>query len=356
MRLSMGTYETNLIKQTNQQPRLRLLRKEPGQAMQLITLKSSELLRHSERYREAGEEALRTRKLGVVILSGGQGTRLGSSAPKGLYKLKDRTLFEWHIDRVRELRTTYGADISVFVMTSSFTHDAVEEFFEGRDLGIRVQCFKQNNAVCVDAEERPLSYYDGYAEAPNGNGDVFESIRKVAYDRTEAINIISVDNVLAKILDPAFVGAFFSEDLDILSKSVTKKEGESVGAFVRDGKLRIREYSEDACNGEGIQGNICNHLFRTSFITHMGDVALPEHRAFKKIPHTVDGELVEPDEPNGYKREKFIFDAFGHTDRNRVMHVPREEEFAPLKNGMDAVGDNPEACATAIEKFRLVKN
>jgi UDP-N-acetylglucosamine pyrophosphorylase len=324
--------------------------------MQLITLSSDELLRGGvlgEKYRRAGENTLRAKKLGVAILSGGQGTRLGSSAPKGLYRIKDRTLFEWHMDRIKELKARYNADISVFIMTSSFTHDAVEEYFRQTNFGVDVQCFKQSNTVCVDTEGRPLRYHDGYAEAPSGNGDIFRSIGGTDYKKTEAINVISVDNVLANILDPVFVGAFFTEELDILNKAVTKKEGESVGAFVRDGKLRVREYSEGGCDGEGIQGNICNHLFRTSFISRVADVDLPEHKAFKKIPHTAEGKLIEPEKPNGYKKEKFIFDVFEHTDRNRVMNVPREEEFAPLKNGMDAKEDNPDTCARAIEQHRL---
>ena len=333
----------------------------PGSIMGYISMHSSDLVRPYEgselndvgrRYKSIGERILRTRKLGVVILSGGQGTRLGTDAPKGLFKIRGKTLFEWHMETINELKSTYNADITVFVMTSSFTDEAVRSYFREVDFGLNIQFFKQKNSACVGTDGKPLEYNDGYAESPYGNGDIFKAIQQTSLEGVEALNVISIDNVLANILDPAFVGAFYSGDYDILSKSVTKEEKESVGAFMMDGKLRIKEYSENDVDGDGIQGNICNHLFRTSFVKRMRNVDLPEHKAFKKIPHTVDGKLVKPLKPNGFKKETFIFDSFEYTDKNGVMNVPREKEFSPLKNGMDSCADNPVTCTMAIEKHR----
>lgn len=313
----------------------------------------SELSDAGRRYKAAGEKILRSKKLGVVILSGGQGTRLGTDAPKGLFKIRGKTLFEWHMETIKELQSSYGADITVFVMTSSFTDEAVRSYFQSMDFGLNVQFFKQKNSVCVGTDGKPLEYYDGYAESPYGNGDIFKAIQQISLEGIDALNVISIDNVLAKILDPVFVGAFYSGDYDILSKSVTKEEKESVGAFLMDGKLRIKEYGESDVDGEGIQGNICNHIFRTSFVKKMRNVDLPEHKAFKKIPYTADGKLIKPTKPNGFKKELFIFDSFEHTDKNGVINVPREKEFSPLKNGMDSSADNPVTCTMAVEKHRI---
>lgn len=314
-----------------------------------------ELNESGKKYKKIGEDMLKQKKLGVVIMSGGQGTRLGSDAPKGLFKIKGKTLFEWHMETIKELISKYSADITVFVMTSSFTDEAVRNYFqkEKGNFGLKIYFFKQKNSLCVGTDGKPLELYDGYAESPYGNGDIFKAIQQVNFEEVEVLNVISIDNILARILDPVFVGAFYSGDYDILSKSVTKEEKESVGAFLMKEKLIIKEYGENDANGQGIQGNICNHLFRTSFIKKMKNVDLPEHKAFKKIPYTENGKLIKPEKPNGFKKETFIFDSFEYTEKNGVMNVPREKEFSPLKNGMDSTVDNPLTCALAVEKHRI---
>ena len=45
-----------------------------------------------------------------------------------------------------------------------------------------------------------------------------------------------------------------------------------------------------------------------------------------------NGEYIKADEPNAYKFESFIFDAFEKLDNMIIMRVKREEEFAPIKN------------------------
>lgn len=52
------------------------------------------------------------------------------------------------------------------------------------------------------------------------------------------------------------------------------------------------------------------------------------------------GVIVVPTEPNAYKFEAFIFDAFEQLDDMAIMRVKREEEFAPVKNAEGV--DSPE--------------
>ena len=65
----------------------------------------------------------------------------------------------------------------------------------------------------------------------------------------------------------------------------------------------------------------------------MGANPLPYHVAYKKAKY-IDkkGDLVEPESPNAYKFEAFIFDAFSIADNMSILRVKREDEFAPLKN------------------------
>ena len=79
----------------------------------------------------------------------------------------------------------------------------------------------------------------------------------------------------------------------------------------------------------------------------MGANPLPYHVAYKKANYLdKDGKIIEPDSPNAYKFEAFLFDAFGDVDEMAVLRVKREEEFAPVKNkeGVDSV-------ETAIELY-----
>ena len=61
--------------------------------------------------------------------------------------------------------------------------------------------------------------------------------------------------------------------------------------------------------------------------------------------------MVEPDSPNAYKFEAFLFDAFGEVDEMAVLRVKREEEFAPVKNADTAGVDCPKQQENCIRNF-----
>lgn len=91
-----------------------------------------------QRWRERGLQAAAEGQLAVVLLAGGQGTRLGSSDPKGMYDIglpSGRTLFRLHAERLLKLgrmaaaqAQAQGQQVQVripwYIMTSPFTHDA----------------------------------------------------------------------------------------------------------------------------------------------------------------------------------------------------------------------------------------
>lgn len=49
------------------------------------------------------------------------------------------------------------------------------------------------------------------------------------------------------------------------------------------------------------------------------------------------GNIISPTEPNAYKFEAFIFDAFSSIPEMLVMRVKREEEFAPVKTQKELI-------------------
>ena len=52
-----------------------------------------------------------------------------------------------------------------------------------------------------------------------------------------------------------------------------------------------------------------------------------------------NGELINPEEPNGYKFEQLVLDMIHEMDSCLPFEVVREKEFAPIKNktGVDSV-------------------
>ena len=94
-------------------------------------------------------------------------------------------------------------------------------------------------------------------------------------------------------------------------------------------------------NGELVygEGNFGNYLFSRTVLEDLSNVKLPYHAAFKKSEYLAeDGSYIEPESPNVYKFEAFIFDAFARYEDITILRVKREDEFVPLKNkeGVDS--------------------
>ena len=138
------------------------------------------------------------------------------------------------------------------------------------------------------------------------------------------------------------------------SKMVPKiSPAEKVGVCCRVGsKTDVIEYSDlpEALQSETDAdgqlrfdaGNIAVHLLGVEFIRRLtAGNEMPWHRALKKVPYydTTRGERIEPDEPNGVKLERFIFDALPLATKPAILRVDRAREFAPIKNATGA--DSP---------------
>ena len=79
---------------------------------------------------------------------------------------------------------------------------------------------------------------------------------------------------------------------------------------------------------------------------------LEYHVANKKTGYMDENNnFVEVTEPNAYKFEAFLFDAFGEVDEMAVLRVKREEEFAPVKNADKAGVDCPKTARELYEKY-----
>ena len=67
---------------------------------------------------------------------------------------------------------------------------------------------------------------------------------------------------------------------------------------------------------------------------------MPIHVVEKKIPHIdLEGNMVKPEQPNGYKFETLALDMIAFMGTCLPFEVEREKEFAPIKNatGNDSI-------------------
>ena len=334
-------------------------------------------------YEELGKKAIKEGQLAVVTMAGGQGTRLGHNGPKGTYDIgldSHKSLFELLSDSIKSEGKKYGVNIPWFIMTSRENNKETIEFFkQNRNFGHQKDkdlfFFIQGELPMMDTEGKILIGEDGLIKlAADGHGGVYESL--VKNGMTEKMKELGikwvfvggVDNCLAKMVDPVLMGIAIDQKVTVACKSVVKvNPHERVGVFCRrNGKPGIVEYTEitdkmaEATDKDGEllygEANILAHLFSVDAIERMGAEPLPYHVAFKKAKYIdKDGNLVEPDSPNAYKFEAFLFDSFNEVDEMAIMRVKREEEFAPVKNSDSAGVDCPKTAKELYERFYKLK-
>lgn len=337
-----------------------------GKLEPMGALTREEIMAKRDRYEKKGIEAVRACKVGAVLLAGGQGTRLGLDKPKGMLNVgihKDRYLFEQLISNLMEVVRATDAWVPLFIMTSEKNNEDTTAFFRQNDyFGYNkeyVSFFVQEMAPSVSYEGR--IYMEGkgkLSSSPNGNGGWFSSMVKAGLlDKihemgVEWLNVFSVDNVLQKIADPVFVGATLDEGCVCGSKVVAKADpNEKVGVLcLEDGRPSIVEYyemTEEMIRLRGEDGRllynygvILNYLFEVDTLTKIMKENMPIHIVEKKIPYINEmAELIEPEEPNGYKFETLVLDMIHMMDNCLSFEVERRKEFAPIKNrtGVDSL-------------------
>jgi UDP-N-acetylglucosamine/UDP-N-acetylgalactosamine diphosphorylase len=326
--------------------------------------------------RSVGERILSQGRLAVFVVAGGQGTRLGFPHPKGCFAIGpvgDRSLFEVQAQKIRGLARRCGCPVPWYVMTSAATDAETREAFDReRYFGLDpadVAIFQQDMVPAFDFEGRLLlEAPDRIFESPDGHGGSLTALASsgmlddMARRGIDTIFFYQVDNPLVRIGDPVYLGLHDQARAEMSCKVVRKVDPlEKVGVFAEiDGRLSVVEYTEfdprqrDARDSKGRlrfwAGNAAIHLLNVEFVRRVAAEPfelLPFHLSAKKIP-TIDilGRSVTPDEPNGHKLERFVFDALGAAERTCVVEASAAEEFSPIKN---ASGKNsPETSRQAL--------
>ncbi|HOZ47762.1 MAG TPA: UTP--glucose-1-phosphate uridylyltransferase [Candidatus Hydrogenedentes bacterium] len=311
---------------------------------------------------EAGEEALRSGRVGLFLVAGGQGTRLGFPGPKGAYPIgpvSQRPLFAFHAEKIHNLQGRYGCRLPWYIMLSETNEAETRAFFDANGyFGLQqadVRFCRQRMVPCVTPEGRFMLDDPGHiAMNPNGHGGSIPAMVECgilddARERgVDTLSYFQVDNWAARVADPLFIGFHVSRHAEMSSKSQRRNDpNEAVGVHcLCDGEYRVIEYTEfetypqmckTADSGEIVYpaGNPAIHIVAVDFVKRVYDryEEFPWHLAFKKIPYVDDqGDLVTPAHENGYKFETFIFDALRFVNHPPVvLEIERPGEYTPIK-------------------------
>ena len=361
----------DLARKASPPPAVRLHERKPGAANPLkIT---------AEQARRAGVAALERGEVGVILVAGGQGSRLGFEKPKGMYPigpLSKATLAQIHVEKIRAIAARHGKSIPLYMMTSPVTHDDTLDFLGANShLGLNKNdlfVFCQGTMPAVDAKTGKvlLEAKDSIFLSPDGHGGTVAALgASGAFDDMRRRGIkhlfyFQVDNPLAPICDAELIGFHILAKSELTSLAIAKESPqERLGNFVMiNDRVSIIEYSDfpddvaeqrDA-DGELVfwAGSVAIHVFDVAFLERSLKLkdTLPFHVAHKKAEYIDDaGQLVKPNEPNALKFERFIFDLLPHAQRPIVIEYAEAEAFAPLKNAPGAPKDTPEY----VHKFLL---
>ncbi len=326
-----------------------------------------------EQARQTAAEALRAGQLGVILVAGGQGTRLGFDHPKGMFPIgpvSKKSLFQIHVEKINATARRYQVRIPLYLMTSPATHDETIAYFTANNrFGLPEEdliIFCQGTMPAVDLETgRVLLEGPGQiALSPDGHGGML-----AALDRSGALSDIErrglrslfyfqVDNPLVDICGLEFVGYHCLSESELSSQVIAKRDPlERVGVVVDvDGRLMVVEYSDLPDDLAQLRkpdgsllywaGSIAVHVIDASLLRRLAGQAdsLPFHIAQKKVPYIDESaNRVDPQQPNAIKFERFIFDLIPRARNAIVVEVDRAEAFAPLKNAPVAKEDTPES-------------
>lgn len=324
-----------------------------------------------------GAELIGAGKVGMIIVAGGQGSRLGFDHPKGMYPIgpiSAKSLFQIFIEKVIARARQFASTIPLYIMTSPPTHEETiayltkENFFGMNPDDVMIFC--QGVMPAVDEDGKLLLEEKGKIfVSPDGHGGALLALEKSGalsdmQKRGVQHNFYGqIDNPLVQVCDPALLGFHAQSGSEMTSQVVRKNDPfQKVGNVVTsDGKVQIIEYSDlPKENAEETDkkgnlrlwaGSIAVHVFKTDFFDRMSKTAdsLPFHRAHKKVAFIdPSGETVQPEQNNAVKFEKFIFDLLPSAQNAIICEVDPADGFNAVKNAPPADAETPDHVKAAI--------
>ena len=322
----------------------------------------------------AGAKELAAGRVAVLLVAGGQGSRLGYDGPKGAYPIgpvTDNPLFYFHARKVLAKTRKYGKSVPFYIMTSEANYDAtVACFKENAWFGLDrkdIFFFKQGMWPGMTPDGKIILDAPGHVfMSPDGHGGLLAALRNsgaladMKKRGVRSVFFFQVDNPLVEIADEAFIGCHVQAKSEYSLKLCAKRDPfEKVGMPMKFGNsFKMVEYTEmtdEQCKRKGKDGRLyflygspAIHVFDRAFLERQAAKPMPLHLAHKKIA-TVNakGVVEKPSAPNGYKFEKFIFDILPDAKRVAFLAFDQKDEFSPVKNAEG--GDSPATCKADMQ-------
>jgi UDP-N-acetylglucosamine/UDP-N-acetylgalactosamine diphosphorylase len=335
--------------------------------------------RNERRVIRQGWQALEADRVAALTAAGGQGTRMGYDHPKGTYPItpvRKKSLFQHFAEQILAARRRYRCRLPWLIMNGPSNDAETRRFFADNGYfglgGDTVHFFTQQALPVLDTEGKLLlAEKDQLLTGPDGHGGIFEALANAGLlDMLRAggwdlISYWQVDNPLATIADPRFLGHHLRKGADFSCKVVPKRSpAEGLGLAVRkSGVSTIVEYIDvpDQVAAARVPsgklrftyGSVAMHIMSVPFVERVAERhALPWHIARKQYP-IVDQEGPKVlSAPQGCcKFERYVFDALPLADECAFVEVRRDAEFAPVKSGEGE--DSPATARRLMQRLWL---
>ncbi len=295
-------------------------------------------------------------------MAGGNGSRLGYNGPKGSVEIdinnEKISLFEIFINQLKEIKKKYNIFINIYIMTSNNNNKETIDYFKNNLYfnypKENIYFFTQGELPILDVNGNILlKDKSNILFGPNGNGNVFNSLKKsnMLYDmKKKEIKYIlfsTVDNALTNLVDPIFIGATIYNRYKLSSKTLFKDnplDRDWVFCKYKNKPFMLpTEYiSDEISNSLDKYGNyiyreknITYHLIHIDSVKKFANINLKYHRAYKKSEYINPYDnKISKNLPNSFKFEQFIFDAF-YFEKDMLLYRTTTDEFCPIKTKDD---------------------
>ena len=313
------------------------------------------VVKKNNKYKELGINLIK--RYAIVIMAGGNGTRLGFNGPKGCFELNiDNhfiSLFELYIDQLKKIINDYNIVIPLYIMTNSDNYNETINYFKQKNYfnypKEKIKFFIQDELPILDIKGKlVMKDKHNILFGPNGNGDVFRSLKKyhlikdMKKNNIEYVLFVNIDNILNNLVDFNFIGNTIYNNYKLASKTIKLKDKkEWVFCKYKNHPFMLpNQYLNNELIKKYYYKNISYHLIHIDLIKKFSKKRLPYHRAYKKNKY-----IGSENKLNSFKFEKFIFDAFYYS-KDMLLYETDESEFYPIK-GIDSI-------RKAIELYKKV--
>ena len=210
---------------------------------------------------EKGAELIGSGKVGMIIVAGGQGSRLGFDHPKGMYPIgpiSENSLFQIFIEKVIARAKQYSSTIPLYIMTSPPTHEETieylnkENFFGMDPSDVMIYC--QGVMPAVDKDGKLLLEEKGKIfVSPDGHGGALLALEKsgaLADMKKRGVEHVfygQIDNPLVQVCDPALLGYHAKSGSEMTSQVVRKNSPEQKWATSLSPMAKFKSLSTATC-------------------------------------------------------------------------------------------------------------